>query len=156
MAQSFEATLIGRGPKQAWAFLPIPFSVAEVFGTKARLPVVGTINGVPFRSSLMPEGDGTHAMMVNQALRTRAQTGVGQRVTVVLDADTAPRRVQIPADLKSALTKDLLRRWTRLSYSHQKEYADWINSAKRPETRRRRIQDTRKRIGPPADQAGKA
>jgi hypothetical protein len=46
------------------AALSAPFSVEEVFGTKARVPVRGTINGFPFRSSLMPMG-GCHRMVVN-------------------------------------------------------------------------------------------
>jgi hypothetical protein len=36
------------------AALTPPFDVVEVFGTRARVPVRGTINGYPFRSSLMP------------------------------------------------------------------------------------------------------
>jgi len=38
--------------------------VQETFGTKGRVPVKGTINGYPFRSSLMPMG-GCHMMPVN-------------------------------------------------------------------------------------------
>jgi len=45
-----------------------PFDVKEVFGTKARVPVRGTINGVEYRSSLMPMG-GCHRMVVNRELR---------------------------------------------------------------------------------------
>ena len=40
----------------AVAWLNAPFDVEETFGTYARVPVRGTINGFPFRSSLMPMG----------------------------------------------------------------------------------------------------
>ena len=36
------------------AALSAPFDVEKTFGTPARVPVRGTINGFPFRSSLMP------------------------------------------------------------------------------------------------------
>lgn len=47
------------------AALSAPFDVEKTFGTIARVPVRGTINGFPFRSSLMPMG-GCHRMVVNK------------------------------------------------------------------------------------------
>src|SRR5688500_13491790 len=42
----------------------VPFDVLKVFGTRARVPVRGTINGFPFRSSIAPMGEGRHCMVV--------------------------------------------------------------------------------------------
>ena len=53
------------GSSAAW--LNPPFDVPETFGTRARVPVRGTINGFAFRSSLMPMG-GCHKMPVNRTL----------------------------------------------------------------------------------------
>jgi hypothetical protein len=58
----FTVKLEGRGTSMSW--LNPPFDVVKVFGTRARVPVRGTINGFPFRSSLMPMG-GCHGMPVN-------------------------------------------------------------------------------------------
>ncbi len=142
MKKKFEAELIGRGPGSAWAFLPIPFDVEKVFGSKARVAVAGTINGFPFRNSLMPEGDGTHSMMVNKELQKGANAKVGETVKVVLELDTAPRTVAIPEDLAAAFEQDARagQAFAVLSYSIQKEFVDWIVEAKKPETRARRIQ----------------
>ena len=104
MPQKFKAELIGRGPGGAWVFLPIPFNVEKVFGTKARVAVKGTMNGFPFRNSLMPEGDGTHSMMVSKELRKGAQAEIGDTVKVEMELDTAARVVAVPADLKSAFS----------------------------------------------------
>jgi hypothetical protein len=65
--KEFTAQLEAVGPNGAWTFMTVPFNVEEVFGSKARVAVAGTINGFPFHSSLMPNGDGTHCMMVNKA-----------------------------------------------------------------------------------------
>jgi hypothetical protein len=54
MVQVFKAKLTPRGPGGAWTFLTIPFDVATVFGSKARVPLAGTINGFPFRKPRRP------------------------------------------------------------------------------------------------------
>jgi uncharacterized protein YdeI (YjbR/CyaY-like superfamily) len=56
----------------------------------------------------------------------------------------APRTVAIPADLQAALEKTPPRAkaFAGLSHSHKKECADWIESAKKPETRVKRIEKT--------------
>lgn len=56
----------------------------------------------------------------------------------------APRGTQkltVPADLKSALAKNAKARKTfeNFSYSHKKEYVEWITDAKREETRTKRL-----------------
>jgi hypothetical protein len=147
MQHVFKARLIGRGPAKAWAFLPIPAAVTQHLATRARVPVAGTMNGASFRSSLMPQGDGSHAMMVNQDLRTRAGATIGDMVSVSLGLDVAPRTVTVPTDLASKFAPDAARRFAALSYSHRKEYVDWITSARKPETRARRVEETIKRLG---------
>src|ERR1700693_27433 len=54
---------------------------------------------------------------------------------------TAKRRLTVPADLKSALLKNAKARKTfeEFSYSHKKEYVQWITDAKRDETRQKRL-----------------
>jgi uncharacterized protein YdeI (YjbR/CyaY-like superfamily) len=68
--------------------------------------------------------------------------GPGDKVTVVLEPDTAPRTVDVPADLKKALKTNPRAQasWDRYSYTHRKEFANWITEAKKPETRARRLE----------------
>ena len=144
MKQKFEAKLIGKGPGNAWTFLAIPFDVQKAFGSKARVPVVGTINGFPFRNSLLPEGDGTHSMMVNKTLQKGAKATAGDTVAVVIERDKMPRSVTVPEDLKLILAKHKPAEtaFAKLAYSHKKAFLDWIDSAKRPETRAKRLKET--------------
>lgn len=141
MKQTFSIRLVGRGPKGAWAHLPIPFRVEETFGVKGRVAVRGTINGVPYRSSILPRGEGTHYMAVNQTIRAAASAGVGDMVKVVMEQDTAKRSVTVPPYLKKALAAAAQNKtFAALSYSHCKELVDWIAQAKKPETRASRIE----------------
>jgi Domain of unknown function (DUF1905)/Bacteriocin-protection, YdeI or OmpD-Associated len=134
---NFKTRLTSRGPGGAWTFLEIPFSVEKEFGTKARIAVAGTLNGFAFQNSLMPNGDGTHSMMVGKILQAGAKAGAGDLVSVILNVDRSERVVIIPPELKNTLSnnKKAAVAFKTLSYSHRKEFAEWITSAKREETR---------------------
>ena len=135
------------------AALTPPFNVVEVFGTRARVPVRGTINGYPFRSSLMPMGDcvpasgspsrpsPSHMMPVCKALRDGAGVKPGDTVSIVMERDEAKRAVEVPPLLKKELAKSKTAQanWQKLSFTNQKEIALSINGAKQEETRARRL-----------------
>jgi len=148
MKQTFKVRLLGRGPNGAWTFLPIPFDVEREFGSKARVAVAGTINNHPFRNSLMPEGDGTHSMMVSKALQAGARASAGDLVAVVMDIDNAERKVEVQEEFRMALKRAPAARkfFEQLSYSRQKEFTDWIADAKRPETKSARVGKSMERL----------
>jgi len=152
MKKRFSAVLAGRGSKSSWVFLPIPFDVAAAFGTKGRVPVAGTLNGIAFRNSLLPQGDGTHEMAVNRELREAARAGAGDTVKVVLERDTSERTVDLPPELDAALGKAKKARaaFDAMAYSHRKEYADWVRGAKKEETRIARAQKACEKITQPS------
>lgn len=102
MKQRFRARLTTDSPNSQATFVAIPFDVPKVFGTRARVPVRGTINGYPFRSSISPYG-GVHYLPVNRSLRQGAKVGVGDTVTLVLERDGEERTVKAPPDLARAL-----------------------------------------------------
>ena len=56
-----------------------------------------------------------------------------------LELDIDPREVDVPADLEAAFDDEARAAFEQMSYTHRKEYADWIEEAKRSETRERRI-----------------
>jgi len=135
----FKVTLEGHEGMDGAGFRA-PFDVVETFGTKARVPVRGTINGSPFRSSLSPMG-GCHVMPVNKALRESAKCKAGDVVEIVLERDAEERTVEAPADLARELrkSKTAKERWEKLSFTHKKEMARSITEAKQEETKKRRL-----------------
>jgi hypothetical protein len=137
----FDAVL-GGGDAADLPAVVLPPDVATAMGGRARIPVAGTINGVPFRGSTMPMGDGTHCVGFRKD--TRAQAGgvePGDTVTIEIARDDAPRTVDVPADLAAALDADPAVRaaFDTMSYTHRKEYVGAVQDAKRPETRARRL-----------------
>jgi hypothetical protein len=64
------------------------------------------MNGFAFRNSLMPEGSGTHRMMVGKELQAGAKARAEDVVSVVLKRDDEKRSVEVPAELAAALKKN--------------------------------------------------
>jgi hypothetical protein len=144
----FTGKLVGEGPNGAWVFLELPKQASEKLGTRGRVPVVGSINGFAIRTSALPTGRGTHQLAVNKAVRAGAAADAGDRVKVVLDVDTQKRVVKVPADLKKAVeagpaVKSL---WATLTPRCREEWVQWVEEAKKPETRLRRIGATVQRL----------
>ena len=135
----FKIKLEGQEGSSA-AGLIFPFDIMEVFGTKARVPVRGTINGFAYRSSLMPMG-GCHMMAVNKTMREGAKAKAGDVVDIVMERDNAERTVEAPPELKKELArhKKAQEHWEKLAFTHKKEMVRWIGEAKQEETRQRRL-----------------
>src|SRR5450631_2972121 len=99
----FQAKIEGKEAGVVPAITP-PVDVIEWFGTRARVLLRGTINGFPFRSSLMPMG-GCHMMPVNKTLCQGAGVEPGDVVDVVMKRDVEERTVEAPPELKKELAK---------------------------------------------------
>jgi hypothetical protein len=140
----FKIKLIGQERSSATGFYA-PFDVPKTFGTRARVPVRGTINGYPFRSSLMPMGGG-YCMGVNKTMREGANVNVGDEVDIVLERDTEERTMEAPAELAKELKKNRKARekWEELSFTVKKEMAIAITGAKQEETKKRRLEKVMK------------
>jgi Bacteriocin-protection, YdeI or OmpD-Associated/Domain of unknown function (DUF1905) len=120
----------------------LPADVAAAMGGRARIPVAGTINGVPFRGSTMPMGDGRHCVGFRKEIRARAGgVEVGDAIAIEIGRDDAPRTVDVPDDLAAALAAEpgVRAAFDAMSYTHRREWAEAVEAAKRPETRARRI-----------------
>jgi hypothetical protein len=131
-------------PGDAWTMVVIPDDIASSFGTRSMVRVRGTLNGIAYRSSLMPDGEGGFHMLVNAAIRAEAEVSQGDEVTVDLEIDDAPRTVRTPPDLNRALKDDPRANafWGALPYSNKKLYVDWILEAKQPDARAKRVTET--------------
>ena len=137
----FDAELIRPEGVGTWTYLDIPAEVSAEFGAKGQFRVKGSINGHPYRTSARPHGNGRHYIVVNKSIRDAVGVAAGDMVRVLLELDTAPRTVEVPADFKRAMAADRTysQLFNELSYSRQKEFVNWIESAKRDETREKRI-----------------
>ena len=80
-------------------------------------------------------------MLVNKTVQVEANIHEGDNVVIEIEHDLQPRKLKIPQNFLSALKTDpkIKDFFDKIPYSHQKEYIDYLNNAKKPETRLRRI-----------------
>jgi len=137
-------------------FIPVPFDPREVFG-KVRAPVKVTVNGYTYRSTIASMG-GTTCIPLRKSNREAAGLEGNETVEVRLDLDTEKREVTPPTDFVKALkaAPPAWARWAELPFTHQREYVEAIEEAKKPETRTRRIEDAVKKIGARAAKSRRA
>jgi GNAT superfamily N-acetyltransferase len=121
--------------------IDVPAEVVEGLGAGKRPPVHATVAGYTYRTTIAPMG-GRYLLGLSAQHRTAAGVTAGDVVDVELSRDTEPRVVELPADFAAALDADPAVRaaFDQLAYTHRKEHVRAVEEAKRPETRRRRIE----------------
>jgi len=136
-SKTFKTTIVRNG---SICFIPLTFDPKDVFG-KTRAPVKVTLNGFTYRSTIAAMG-GPPCIPLRKSNREAAGLEGGETLEVRLDLDAEKRIVKPPADFVKAMkaSGSAWDRWPMLSYSHQREHVDAIESAKQAETRTRRIQ----------------
>ena len=139
--QSFTAVIQNAGG--GGAFVEVPFDVEAEFGSK-KPKVKATIEGVPYRGTLVRMGTEGHLLLILKSIREQLGKTFGDEVKVTVEPDTEPRVIEIPAELKKLFKteKEAKMVFEKLAYTHQREYVTWINDAKMEETRQNRIVKT--------------
>ena len=115
--------------------------VAVVGEGAKRFPVVATVNGYTWRTSVT-RMKGEFLLGLSREVRDGTGAQIGDEVEVTVELDQAPREVEIPEALAAALAADpdASATFERLAFTHRKEYARWVAEAKRDETRQRRVE----------------
>ncbi|WP_104043127.1 YdeI/OmpD-associated family protein [Arthrobacter sp. ZGTC412] len=133
----FTTTIQGSGNKTG---IEVPEQVVSELAAGKRPPVVVTINGKSYRSSIAVMG-GQNLISLSAANREFVGVAAGETVEVELDLDTQPRIVEVPEDLAAALAAEPAAQefYATLSYSAQRRYLEPLGEAKTAETRSRRI-----------------
>lgn len=135
---TFHTSLQQRGPAAA---VVLDHQQVAVIGEGAqRFPVAATVNGYSWRTSVARMG-GEFLVGLSKAVRQSAGVEAGDEVEVTLRLDTEVREVEVPADLAKAFEADPVAKaaFEGMAFTHRKEYARWIEEAKKAETRERRI-----------------
>jgi hypothetical protein len=139
--QRFQAVIEDAG--DGGAYVRIPFDVEAIYGKK-RVKIIASIEGEPYRGTLVRMGTPQHVLIILKEIRQKVGKSFGDAVMVELEEDTEPRVVEVPPDLQQALLDHppAQDKFNKLSYTHQKEYVRWVTEAKREDTRQKRIVKT--------------
>ncbi len=139
MKRTFKAVIRNAGG--GGAFVEVPFDVEKEYGSK-KPKVKALIEGIPYRGTLMRMGSKYHILGILKSIREQIGKTFGDEVEVTLEPDTEERTVEVPPELQNVLKKEKAARayFDSLSYTHRREYVNYILEAKREETRLRRVE----------------
>jgi len=123
--------------------IEIPDDVVTALGGGRRPPVSATINGYTYRTSIGSMG-GRSLLPVSADVRAASGVSAGEEIEVELELDDAPREVEVPSDLASALAAvpTANAAFEALSYSNKRRLVLAIDAAKTDDTRQRRVAKT--------------
>ncbi|MGM9988144.1 MAG: YdeI/OmpD-associated family protein [Bacillaceae bacterium] len=138
---TFEATIKKHEGKDA-TYIEIPFDIEKEFGAK-RVKVKATFDGEPYRGSIVRMGLPCYMLGVTKEMRNKIGKTYGDTMQVVIEKDEEERIVALPTDFEKMLreNKDAHTFYESLSYSQKRKYMQWITSAKREETKQKRMEE---------------
>ena len=126
--------------KGGWTYTLIPEVLPDKHSPFGWVKVKGNIDGYEFKNyRLQPMGDGHLFFAVKAEIRKAIKKEAGDVVRIILYRDNTP--LEIPEELIACLKDEpnAYENFQQLTESKQKEFIDWIYSAKTDETKVKRI-----------------
>jgi hypothetical protein len=127
----------------AWTFLALPRDASAKLPSRGMISVEGTFNGVDFGATLEPDGQGGHWLKVDRKLRQAAGAEAGDVALLEIAPVAEEPEPRVPADLRKALAAAHPKAravWLDITPVARRDWIQWIESAKREETRVKRIE----------------
>ena len=148
MAETHRFRTVIEAARGGGAVALVPPAVAAAIGGLKQMRITGTVNGVAYRSSTMPWQGRQLYMGVHKATRAAAGAAIGDEIEVELTRDDSPRVLELAPELVQAFASEpeLRERFERLSFSRRRELAEPVTQAKKPETRRARLEKALDRL----------
>lgn len=123
-----------------WAYVMVPDNIIKRFIGRRRVPVCGKLDEAEFRTSLYQDKNLNGYLFVSRPILQKIKKKTGDLVLVSFSEDMQPREVKLPVDMEKAFEQtNVLEKYQIMAYSHKKEIIEWVESAKKPETRQNRI-----------------
>ncbi|MFN8237584.1 MAG: YdeI/OmpD-associated family protein [Chitinophagales bacterium] len=131
-----------KGEKTGWTYIFIPVDIAEKLNpdSKKSFRVKGCLDKTAISGvSLIPMGEGNYILPLKADLRKLTGKKAGAEVFVVLEKDET--QYELNRDLMLCLQDDAdaLSFFTSLPHSHQNYFSKYVDAAKAPATKEKRI-----------------
>jgi hypothetical protein len=145
MAQMIRFTGTLKKPEDAtregWTFVVLPDSASARLPSRGPVTVEGTLGGATFVETLLPDGAGSHWLRVHRRLAKAAGAVAGDRIEIALAPAAVEPEPKVPSNLRAALkaSPGALATWDDITPVARRDWILWIESAKKAETRARRV-----------------
>lgn len=135
----FETKLFAIG---SWTILLLPKSESNKLPSRGMVMIEGTIDDVLFKSTLEPDGRGSHWMRVDQKLLKSIGKDAGNSVTVEMRSTKDWIEPEVPEDVDKALKtapQNVQNLWKDITPMARWDWIRWIRATNNPDTRKKHI-----------------
>jgi hypothetical protein len=125
-----------------WTILRLPETASAQLPSRGSTLVEGTINGLPSKIVLEPDGKGSHWFRVDSAMRSAAGINKGDMVVLELEPSKEWPEPEVPKDVDQALASDQQAQalWQEITPMARWDWIRWIRATNNPQTRSHRIE----------------
>jgi hypothetical protein len=132
----------------SWTILRLPEDASAKLPSRGMTMVAGTLNGIPFKTLLEPDGkygpglQPSHWFAPDKQLLDQAKVSIGQTVEVSIEPTKDWIEPEVPGDLKDALRTSPKAEalWNDITPMARWDWIRWIRAVKSAETRQKHIE----------------
>jgi hypothetical protein len=133
---------------KSWTILKLPPESSSKLPSRGMIMIKGTLNGVPFKTLLEPDGSyglgkkPSHWFRPDKKLLDDARAAVGDTIQVSIEPTKEWIEPEVPEDVEKALSSspkaEVL--WKNITPMARWDWVRWIRAVKTPETRQKHIE----------------
>lgn len=122
-------------------YVDVPSDVSKAFGKVAHVPVCGTVEGVPVRTTLVSRGGGAYRMAIHSEVRKKLRADTGAVVEIAIQRDEESREPRLPAALAVALkhSPKAQKKFRKMTTALRRQIVRYLVSVKSQEALERRV-----------------
>lgn len=123
-------------------FVDVPREASKAFGSpSAHIPVQGSVEGVPLRTTMVPAGNGCHRLAIHGDIYRKLRMDAGAVVEVSIERDEESREPVVPPALANSLkfSKVAAAEFRAMTTALRRQIVRYLTSAKSQATLERRV-----------------
>ena len=122
-------------------YVDVPREVSKKIGSGAHVPVTGTVDGVPVRTTLVSRGKGAYRMAIHGTIRRKLSVDSGAVVEIAIELDEESREPELPPALVLALRNapKAQKRFRAITTALRRQIVRYLVAVKSQATLERRV-----------------
>lgn len=123
-------------------FVDVPADISKKLESGSPVPVSGTVDGVPLRSTLVPRGRGCYRLAIHGDIRKKLRVDAGAVIEAAISKDEEPREPELPHALVLALRNapKAQEKFRGMTMALRRQVVRYLTSVKSQATLERRVQ----------------
>lgn len=123
-------------------YVDVSVDISKKLGSGSPVPVTGTVDGVPLRSTLVPRGRGCYRLAIHSEIRKKLRVDTGAVIEAAIAKDEEPREPELPPALVLALRNapKAQQKFRNMTTALRRQIVRYLVAVKSEATLERRVQ----------------